>query len=203
MTTSTPWGASQHSRKIATGLVRYGTSSHGGIHVSRTRVESMPPKLRPLAEARGIKSPTGGLWLEEDCDWCFAALAFPNEFPAEYAESAEKTLRMTYPTDWELFFGRKLLPGESTARDREDFYKQHENDLITLSAWGSWAEHVPEGFVGVSVCKGGIWKPDMESSYWLVPQDEYEADRSFGFVVDPSRHQQIDGPLGAHRLKAA
>ena len=44
--TSTPWGASQDSKKYAPGIMEYSTSSHGGFHLSKSRQEAMPDCLR-------------------------------------------------------------------------------------------------------------------------------------------------------------
>ncbi|HEX4609801.1 MAG TPA: hypothetical protein VH092_16500, partial [Urbifossiella sp.] len=42
----TPWGASQSSREIAPGIIRYDTASHGGYYVSPERMLTMPKPLR-------------------------------------------------------------------------------------------------------------------------------------------------------------
>lgn len=59
MGTKTPWGISDYTTKIAPGIISYSTPSHGGIHLSPTRLKEMPEVLR-------LESG----WYEEDCDWC-------------------------------------------------------------------------------------------------------------------------------------
>jgi hypothetical protein len=44
--TSTPWGASQTSKKYAPGIMEYSTASHGGFHLSKSRQQCMPDCLR-------------------------------------------------------------------------------------------------------------------------------------------------------------
>lgn len=83
----TPWGPSQTQDTIAPGLIRVSTASHGGYHVSEDRwqeIERMFPEF---------KSWTGRHWLEEDCDWAIAALAFPDQFDAQAIYNALRTAR--------------------------------------------------------------------------------------------------------------
>ena len=82
----TPWGAPQHLRELAEGIVFYGTARHGGLHLSRTRRNAMP------AELRALETFTGGPWYEEDCDWAIVALAFPDAFEPADVSSAMKTV---------------------------------------------------------------------------------------------------------------
>lgn len=203
MPTSTPWGPSQHSKQIARGIVQYMTAGHGGIHLARTRVEKVPPALLAHLQRMRAIEPAGDVWLEEDADWAFAAVAFPSEFDSATVEAADKTLRNSFPNAWEDLHGRKLEPGESRVRDEAAFYEAHKADFIVTAAWGSWAMHVPDGMVGVVAIKGG-WQKDSDNTktYWLIPEVEYEA-RTYSFVVDPLRHQQLDVVLGAHKPSPA
>ena len=65
---------------IAPGIMEYGTPSHGGIHVSATRLAQMPESWR--------ESFAGDGWYEEDCDWALVALAFPECFDKRALEHA-------------------------------------------------------------------------------------------------------------------
>ena len=69
MATSTPWGPSQGSNKIATGIMFYHTARHGGVHLSPKRNAQVPDYMRA---ADG--------WYEEDCEWAIAAVVFMDEF---------------------------------------------------------------------------------------------------------------------------
>lgn len=104
--TWTPWGYSQSATRIARGIMHYSTASHGGYHVSPTRLTAMGP----LAE-----SPFAGAgWFEEDCDWARVALAFPDEFMSaapnadreNVMRAARHTLEMYRPNllaRWDAF----------------------------------------------------------------------------------------------------
>src|SRR3990172_6042981 len=80
----TPWGVADASEKIAPGIMRYDTPSHGGYHLSQARRAQMPEPYKSW--------PTfaGGNWYEEDCDWCLVALSFPDVFPGA-ADAARET----------------------------------------------------------------------------------------------------------------
>lgn len=74
----TPWGQPDHIEHIAPGIVFFGTPSHGGIWLAPERLAQVPLAWREARFGQTVDSP----WFEEDCDWCLAALTFPNEFPA-------------------------------------------------------------------------------------------------------------------------
>lgn len=190
---STPWGAADSQEVCAPGIICYGTPSHGGYHLDDARMA----RLRKLFP--GFKTFAGGPWFEEDCDWCVVALAFPEAFKATAQESAESTLRHYQPDVWEAHYGRKLLSGESRARDREVFAAEHANDLIVTSAIGqvSWKPHIAEGMVEVTATVGGNMAADgfVHSAKlfrkFMVTSEEYGQRGPFGFIVDPTRHPEI------------
>ena len=68
----------------------------------------------------------------------------------------------------------------------------HAEQLIVVCAWGSWADNVPAGMVGVGACYGGRVRGMYASAmqFYAVPQEEYRA--AGMFVVDPARHVQLD-----------
>ncbi len=70
----TPWGSSQTSDKIATGITFYSTASHGGIKLSEKRHQQVC-ELFP-----NFNTWAGGQWYEEDCDVTVVMLVFANEF---------------------------------------------------------------------------------------------------------------------------
>ena len=79
---NTPWGISDSSERIAPGIMRYDTPSHGGFHLSAKRQAEMPEALR-----------VEGGWYEEDCDWALVILGFPQFFSKEDSEAAKESAR--------------------------------------------------------------------------------------------------------------
>ena len=77
--TNTPWGEADHREQIAEGIVRYGTPSHGGFHLSRERNQEVPTKYREFA-AKWSKG-WGDTWYEEDCAALAVVVTFPEHFP--------------------------------------------------------------------------------------------------------------------------
>lgn len=83
---SSPWGAVQHQNTIAPGMISVSTSGHGGIWLDDDRWQ------RLLALFPGFKPYSGAAqWLEEDCEWALAALAFPTEFTPQDVHAAVET----------------------------------------------------------------------------------------------------------------
>jgi len=183
MATSTPWGKSDHTHKIAPGITFYGTPSHGGIKVSEKQNQLIPEYMR---EASG--------WYEEDCDYAKVVAVFPELFDDKEREAAKEVFAGYFPDEYEKFYAVTLAPGESYAKDQRQFYADHAQDWIVVSAWGHWHPAVPKGMVGVMAVVGGRDErpyKQKEQKYFLVPDSEYEVKGKFGFVVDPARHQEI------------
>lgn len=85
---SSPWGAIQEAQQPFAGVWQVSTASHGGFYLSAERREAMPQKyIRASFNGQG----RGG-WFEEDCDWCFVALSFPDEWREWRGERAERDL---------------------------------------------------------------------------------------------------------------
>ncbi|MCL4068911.1 hypothetical protein M3484_20330 [Pseudomonas sp. GX19020] len=176
---STPWGASQCATLYAEGVVFHSTASHGGFHLSADRNRGVHATLR---------NPAG--WYEEDCVWAAVAQAWPDLFTGRERCQADGTLRNYWPEAWEAIHRRKLLPGESSERDRQEFERVHADDWIVISAIRS--DHFP-GFTEVIATRGGTRGPDADQRRFLVPAAEYRAG-AFGFVIDEPRHAAFDGP---------
>lgn len=196
---STPWGSADQRIEVAEGIVRFYTPSHGGYWLSKERVATMPGVLRRAT--RDLSRCDGG-WYEEDCEWCFVALSFPQYFSADDLEAADKTMRDWHPDVWEVFRGVTLLPGQSAQKDEQAFLSKHSGDQIVIAAFGSWAEGVPDGLVGVMATLGGDRSESARRSatWWLVPEAEYNS-RRFAFVIDPARHQKITPLTGESARK--
>jgi len=87
---TSPWGEIHHVTQIAEGIWTIDTASHGGIKVSDQRLAAMPVHLR------GTTYSQGGCF-EEDCDWAFVAVCFPDAFKPEHVAVARQTMAKHYP----------------------------------------------------------------------------------------------------------
>lgn len=175
----TPWGASQYAETYADGIVRHGTSRHGGFYLSSDRNAKVHPCLHK----------SGG-WYEEDCEWAIVAFTFPELFTGYERKCADRTLCDWWPSEWEIIHGRKLAPGESHVRDRKAFEMAHADDWVVISALRS--EH-RNGMTEVIATRGGRRDLHVEEQRFLVPSAEYQVGH-FGFVIDETRHAAYDGP---------
>lgn len=180
---STPWGGAQGATVYAEGIVEYSTASHGGFHLSPERNAAVHPTLR-----------SEGGWYEEDCGWAAVAITFPDLFTAFERRCAETTLKDWFPDAWEAIFGTVLGPGDSYEKDRRAFAAAHVADWVVISAIRS-SHHAR--MVEVVAMLGGRRDPRAEERRFLVPAAEYEAERLFGFVVDPGRHAICNGGCDA------
>lgn len=86
---SSPWGEVQEGKRLAPGIWKVYTASHGGIWLNDER-------LSQLNEILGHEYPTfcgSPRWFEEDCDWCVPALAFAADIDdSAMATAAERSL---------------------------------------------------------------------------------------------------------------
>jgi hypothetical protein len=183
--TYTPWGAPQHITLLAEGIRSVSTASHGGVKLSPERNAQMPDYMR---------NEDG--WYEEDSEWAKVAVVFPDAFGADVV-TAYGTLRNWEPDAYEKFTGQALKPGDSHIRDEQTFRRDHANSLIAVSAYGSWASWVPQGFVGVHAYFGGRDEhghTNGKARAFLVPKDEYDVRSAHGFVIDPAKHQEVPFP---------
>lgn len=85
--THSPWGAVQDADQVMPGIWSVGTSSHGGFQVSAERMAASG-FLREFAPLSFNGQGKAG-WFEEDCDWCFIPLAFPDEWRAWRGDRAD------------------------------------------------------------------------------------------------------------------
>jgi hypothetical protein len=180
-TRETPWGtAYDDGDNIAPGIRRYDTPGHGGFRISPEREALLPKGFRK------------GLWYEEDCKWAILCYFF-DDFPQASRAQAIATLKHSYPYEWEAHTGDTIPPGESLKKDQDQHRAAHQADYMVTAATGSSADWVPQGYVGVYARLGGRPNQAGKSCRFLVPAAEYKG-RSPGldFVVDPTRHQQVD-----------
>jgi len=185
MSASTPWGGSQMAVVYAEGVVAHSTAGHGGFHLSSDRNSKVHPLLR--------KNTT---WYEEDCEWAIVAITFPDLFTAHERSLANKTIRNTWPDEWEAILSCKLAEGESWAKDRRAFDERHASDYVVTSA--IFSDKNPGMTEVVAVVAGDRGAGDRKAwdneRRFLVPSDEYAGRGRFGFLIDPDRHVEYHGP---------
>lgn len=113
----TPWGLPDRERTIADGIVFYSTPSHGGIHLSDIRMaefRQMFPDFKPFrADNVG--------WFEEDCDWAYVALRWPEHFTPEQVKDALNIASAEWSGNAKVFkrwsetdYGKQMLGPQPT-----------------------------------------------------------------------------------------
>jgi hypothetical protein len=189
-----PWGNIQDSTEIADGIHNVGTPGHGGVKLDRQRNAKVPAYMRQR-----------GGWYEEDSDWCIPAIVFEKEW-REWADGTKQTTgdqqidhaKATFinwhPEAYAKWNDVPLesLAGKSRRYDEKVWNEVHANDLIVISAVGDWHKDCSKGNVLVTATVGGKRAQGFPGArQFFVPADEYAAREGFGFVVDPSRHNEV------------
>lgn len=181
MGTRTPWGTADHSEKIALGVMRYDTPTHGGYHLSAKMNAQVHSAWR---KAKG--------WYEEDAAWSIVAMTFPQLFDANNLATAKMIAKNDYPHGYMAVTGESLSLEESVTLREEAAREKHKNDFVVISAWGRH-EKVPAGMVGVCASLGGVRGAGAVEKWFIVPEGEYDGPRSaIGFVIDPNRHAEVE-----------
>lgn len=103
-------------------------------------------------------------------------------------DEARQTMRNWYPREYENFFGIILKEGESHTKDEALFRNRNVENYIVASAFGDWADWVPKGMVGVYAVRDA----DRSKKWFIVSAEEYARQRKHGFVIDLSKHQEIE-----------
>lgn len=99
ISTSTPWGKADSSTKFAKGIVFYSTPSHGGFHLSASRLKQVPEFLQTADKyADGTKG-----WFEEDCAAAIVTVCFPEFFTREQRLAAIAQMQSCYAAQWAEF----------------------------------------------------------------------------------------------------
>ena len=139
------WAAIQSADQLLPGIWSVSTAGHGGFILSEERQEAMPDTLR-----------SNGRQYEEDCEWALVVLAFEQEFQSAsrlsdaHIRTARDSVKCWNPDKYTAFTGEAVAENEShVLRDRKAYAEKIGKCCLT-SAWGSWADWVPEGKVGVS-----------------------------------------------------
>jgi len=180
MATHTPWGQSQHSERIAVGIMSYQTAGHGGVHLTERLNALVPDYMR-----------NDNKWYEEDCEWAIVACVFPEEYIKHYAdrnsdfdiiEIAKDTLKAYYPDQYERFYNVKLSSGESFSRATDVFMEENKDNYLVISA-----VNIDPYNVECIACIGADRNNPAKTFY--VSQEEYST-RNVYFVIDTDRHSQ-------------
>jgi len=77
-----PWGAVDHVERLADGIHKVSTASHGGIWLSPERAADMPAWTRKI-KAYAPKPQ----WWEEDCEAAIPLLVFNSEMHERYQDA--------------------------------------------------------------------------------------------------------------------
>lgn len=127
VSTATPWGASQSTQKVLSGLTWYSTEGHGGLCISMGLANK---KLTANARAHGIKY-AGSYWYEEDSSWVIPVYENP-----EWAKTMlEKGIFASLPTMAEMKARiEQYTPDYFTAGHQEiiDFKDLKIDDLLYI-----------------------------------------------------------------------
>lgn len=85
----------------------------------------------------------------------------------------------------------------------EEFFKQHRGQLLTCGSSRGYLPGEatpPPGMLFVWACIDGFRAPyDTPRRYFLMPEEEYPINYYPGFVIDPTRYQEVENPLPQER----
>lgn len=180
-----PWGAIQQADQLIPGAWLVSTATHGGILLSDERQAAMPDALRMTEPA-----------YEEACDWSLPILAFQDEFAASpscrpsWITLARDIARCWHPDRFTAHTGEAVAENPSHILRSRSAYQLVIGKFCVASAWGSWAEWVPDGKVGVIARKVtavdhlGHASYDDEERYALVPKDRYDSSKGVNCLDD-------------------
>lgn len=174
-----PWGKVQIEHRLREGMTSVTTGGHGGIKLSKELNSKIPSMFRRK-----------GGWYEEDEEWAIVAFFFPESFVGK-EEMALAILKNHWPDEYMAWSGKSVQVEESWELRRRHFRAVNGSNFVVRTAFGDWHPKVPPGLVGVIAVKSET----DEKGHFLVPVDDYgDADKPFGFVIDPEKHQAWDGP---------
>lgn len=168
MATSTPWGLSDDSKKLAKGVTVFSTPGHGGVRVSAKRMCEIPSVFHKAAIVRK----DGAGWFEEDC-----AAAIPLHFLVAKGTDASyvKTIKCWSPDAWTAHTGEAVTEAESLILADRAHKKAAFNKFAVNCAFGSWAKNVPPEHVGViAKCEA-----TGETRLFCLPATEYKSKMLF------------------------
>lgn len=124
---------------------------------------------------------------EEDADWCLVYLAFESELAEQkgctpdYLQLARDTARCWHPDRFTAHTGEEVPTNDSPILRTRAAYQAVVGEYCTTSAWGDWAEWVPQGKVGVIARKvlsvDHLGRPSYaeDEIFALVDKESYNA----------------------------
>jgi hypothetical protein len=143
--TNSIWGRPDYAEQILIGIWDIATPSHGGMILSEERQQAMPDALR-------LDEPN----YEEDVDWSLVVLGFEAEFASLNQTGAKARVQLAHdfvrnwhPDRYEKLTGKPVELRDSNVRRQRQAYEALIGQLVVTSAFGSWADWVPDGKVGV------------------------------------------------------
>ena len=141
----TPWGDPQLANQVLPGIWTVSTATHGGLVLSDQRQADMPDALQ-LTDR----------YYEEDCDWALVYVAYADEFlraslrcGPDFIQLARDTTTCWHPDRMAKHTGQSNPENQSHVLKTRAAYQAAIGEFCATSAWGDWAEWVPEGKVGV------------------------------------------------------
>lgn len=170
------WGQPQTQKTVVPGVIWYTTAGHGGVVVSD---ELFPLKQEAKDEQCGNvlrweNTSTRATVLEifgfeEDEDWAVLLFHHP-----ELAEPMYRKVFAHLESVDDLMSHVRMLVASKIRYAAEREAKKVEPELWAKSAWGDWAEDVPEGQVKVLT---------MADTVVFMPKDQYKpGERGFGYT---------------------
>jgi hypothetical protein len=139
-----------------------------------------------------------------DCDKCGNLNASRIKCPIKWCYPVQLCADCAKATGWrkKANHANCYAEQEKNEAERLHFLQENANKWVAVSAFGSWAEWVPNGMVGVCAYRGGnAGGRTGEATYWIVPADEYAQRQDQGFVIDEMRHYRFDNDPTQLRTK--
>jgi hypothetical protein len=105
---------------------------------------------------------------------------------------------LDHAAPWQAHFSQWIpdSPDEIEIKKR-NFYQNHANHYLVLSAWSDSTPHIPSGMVGCYATLGGkrptLEDPTPQAKWFLVPEAEYRTrlhNPTSTFVIDTTRHEE-------------
>lgn len=180
----TPWGRATDVLKIGNGIWLITTARGGGCKLDVERNGQMPEAVRNKAG-----------WYS-DREMCLVVIRFPWVFivPGLHHAANESKINEAhrlakdyFPEKYTAITGREVEIHESELLRKRLFEQENHNRFVaSYDGKGDWYPEVPDGMVEVVASSPG----QRMSVAFLVPSDEFDQPREFGFVIDEARHMR-------------
>lgn len=226
---NSPWGTTDSITSLEPGFISVTTPGHGGIMVHESAVSNLPKNILAASIKFG---PWYAFEEDCAENLVFAALpslyrsfikncltGFSCRYPTPGSDAEKELMEHKANLEAKLALSDDDLVAPLVKSNiywypelfgfgpRCDVCRQcgcagHQNDLIVVSAFGSWHKDVPKGMVGVFAVQGGNpmskVNPNKTKGYFLVSESEYDSRDNY-FVVDLAKHSvwQTDMALQA------